>query len=55
MAEQHLAMAEMRAILARVLWHFDINLCEESAGWNEQKSFILWDKPDLMVRLQARK
>ena len=48
-------MAEMRAILARVLWHFDISLCEESARWNEQKVFILWDKHDLMVRLRARK
>ncbi|TVY24378.1 Cytochrome P450 monooxygenase [Lachnellula hyalina] len=52
---QHLAMAEMRAILARILWHFDISLCEESARWNEQKVFIFWDKPDLMVTLKERK
>lgn len=52
--EQHLAMAEMRAILARVLWHFDISLCKESENWDQQKVFLLWDKPDLMVRLSAR-
>ncbi|TVY15286.1 Cytochrome P450 monooxygenase FUM2 [Lachnellula arida] len=52
---QHLAMAEMRAILARMLWHFDISLCEESARWNDQKVFIFWDKPDLIVTLRERK
>ncbi|TGO65481.1 hypothetical protein BCON_0002g00650 [Botryotinia convoluta] len=51
---QHLAMAEMRAILVRILWHFDINLCEESRNWDEQKVFILWEKPDLMVTVKAR-
>jgi hypothetical protein len=47
-------MAEMRAILARVLWHFDLTLCDESKHWNQQKEYILWDKPDLMVKLKAR-
>ncbi|PQE17491.1 Isotrichodermin C-15 hydroxylase protein [Rutstroemia sp. NJR-2017a WRK4] len=51
----HLAMAEMRAILARVLWHFDISLCAESQHWGQHKVFILWDKPDLFVKLEARK
>jgi hypothetical protein len=49
-----MAMAEMRAVLARVVWHFDISLCEESVGWNQQKVFLLWEKPDLMVRLKVR-
>ncbi|KAF7888170.1 uncharacterized protein EAF02_002711 [Botrytis sinoallii] len=51
---QHLAMSEMRAILARILWHFDVNLCEESRNCDEQKVFILWEKPDLMVTVKAR-
>ncbi|KAF2822613.1 cytochrome P450 [Ophiobolus disseminans] len=38
---QKLAMAEIRAILAR--------LC-----WGQQKVYILWDKPPLMVRLKQR-
>ncbi|TGO35783.1 hypothetical protein BHYA_0146g00230 [Botrytis hyacinthi] len=50
---QHLAMSEMRAILARLLWHFDINLCEESRNWDEQKVFILWEKPDLIITIKA--
>ena len=44
----------MRSILARVLWHFDMELCEESRDWANQKVFILWEKPALDVRLRAR-
>lgn len=44
----------MRSILARVLWHFDLELCDESSDWARQKVFILWDKPALNVRLRAR-
>jgi hypothetical protein len=44
----------MRSILARVLWHFDLELCDESRNWARQKVFILWDKPPLNVRLRAR-
>ena len=47
-------MAEMRAILARVLWHFDFELCAESEGWDRQKVFLLWEKGDLWVRLTKR-
>jgi hypothetical protein len=45
----------MRAILARSLWHFDIELCEESQGWFKgQKVFVLWDKLDLMIKLSRK-
>lgn len=32
---RNLAYKEMWLILARVLWNFDIELCEESGHWNE--------------------
>lgn len=51
---RNLAFAEMRLILARVLWSFDIELCNGSANWSEQKSYSLWEKPALMCRLKAR-
>ncbi|KAE9370978.1 cytochrome P450 monooxygenase-like protein [Stipitochalara longipes BDJ] len=51
---QGLAMAEMRAILARVLWHFDVELCEESKDWDNQKVFFLWEKGDMWVKLKKR-
>ena len=49
-----LAYAEMRSILARVFWNFDMELCEESANWKDQKDFVMWDKPELMVQLTPR-
>ncbi|KAF4944541.1 hypothetical protein FSARC_14648 [Fusarium sarcochroum] len=49
---QNLAILEMRAILARLIWEFDIKISEESRGWlKNQPNFLLWDKPDLHVYL----
>ncbi|KAL0933427.1 cytochrome p450 [Colletotrichum truncatum] len=49
---RNLAYVEMRLILARLVWNFDLELAEESRGWVErQKVFILWDKGPLKVRL----
>jgi cytochrome P450 len=52
---QSLAWAEIRTVLARLVWHFDMELMEESKDWEKQKVFIMWHKPSLMVRLKARK
>ncbi|KAL6233103.1 hypothetical protein BDW75DRAFT_252217 [Aspergillus navahoensis] len=51
---RNLAFAEMRVILARVLWNFDLELCRESVNWAEQKSYVLWEKGALMCRLKIR-
>ncbi|RAQ47341.1 cytochrome P450 monooxygenase [Aspergillus flavus] len=51
---RNLAYAEMRVILARVLWNFDLELCEESTQWSDQKAYTLWEKPPLMCRLKLR-
>lgn len=43
-----LAYAEMRLILARLVFNFDINLAPESRSWTTgQKVFFFWDKPPL--------
>lgn len=48
---RNLAYMEMRLILARLLWNFDLELCPESMGWFErQKTYILWEKDRLWVR-----
>ena len=47
-----LAYFEMRSILVRVLWNFDMQMEEESKGWMEQKEYFLWDKPSLWVKLK---
>ncbi|KAL3475518.1 cytochrome P450 [Aspergillus californicus] len=45
---RNLAYNEIRLILARVIWAFDLELSPESQAWDDQKSYILWDKPPLM-------
>jgi cytochrome P450 len=48
----NLAYAEMRVILARLLWNFDVELCEESRNWVEGiKVFMIYQRPPLMVKL----
>lgn len=49
-----LAYFEMRSILARMLWHFEAELCAESREWSNQKAYLLWDKPSLWVKLKHR-
>lgn len=49
-----LAYFEIRSILTRMLWHFDMELEDESLDWTDQKEYTLWDKPPLWVRLKHR-
>lgn len=52
---RNLAMAEMRVLVARLVWGFDMELVEESKGWGipgRQRIFLVYEKPPLMVRLK---
>ena len=50
---RNLAYAEMRVIIARVLFEFDLELMESSKSWLEDlKNFTLWQKDPLMMRLK---
>jgi hypothetical protein len=47
-----MAYHEMRLVLAKLLWHFDITICDESEDWlKDQKIYTLWEKPELNVKL----
>ncbi|ORY67805.1 putative cytochrome P450 [Pseudomassariella vexata] len=49
---RNLSYAEMRLILARIIYHFDMTLAEDSERWIErQKSYALWDRIPLNVHL----
>lgn len=49
-----LAYAEMRMTMCRILWNFDLELQEESRNWlKEQKTFNLWEKDPLHIRLRT--
>ena len=50
-----LAFVEMRIILARMIFNFDMELDPCSDGWTNQDAYGLWDKPDLMVKVTPRK
>jgi averantin hydroxylase len=56
---RQLAYAEMRLILAKILWHFDLELDESKMGGRdwlaEQGVWILWDKSPLWVHLKPRR
>ena len=48
-------MAEIRLVIVRMLWEFDMELCEETGSdWVEKKAWFTWDKKPLFVRLTPR-
>lgn len=49
-----LAFAEMRQILARVLWNFDLELVDKEQNWMKQKTYALREKPPLFCRVSVR-
>ncbi|KAL2061337.1 hypothetical protein VTL71DRAFT_7610 [Oculimacula yallundae] len=52
---KNLAYNEMRSVMARMLWHFDMRLCEESEDWAEnQLVYFMWEKEALNVVLSHR-
>ncbi|KAJ1329927.1 aspirochlorine biosynthesis cytochrome P450 monooxygenase [Microdochium nivale] len=46
---KNLAYAEMRTILTRLLWRFDLCIRPESKGWDDQCIYFAWEKGPLMV------
>ena len=59
---RHLAYAEIRLILARLVWRFNMELDEVrlireqgTAEWVDQKSYRFWERRPLWVWLRARK
>lgn len=50
-----LAYVEMRIILARVLWNFDLTIAEDSMKWqDEEEVYTLWLKGELNFYLTPR-
>jgi hypothetical protein len=42
-------------ILTKLIWKFDMQLDERSAGWaNNMKMYLLWEKPPLWVNISSR-
>ncbi|KAA8576391.1 hypothetical protein EYC84_006522 [Monilinia fructicola] len=41
---RHLAYAEMLLTITRILWNFDLELCDGMDKWDQQKIYLLWQK-----------
>ncbi|KAF2866142.1 isotrichodermin C-15 hydroxylase [Massariosphaeria phaeospora] len=52
---KQLAYSEIRVILSRLVWNFDMALCEESRMWTDQLAYWIWARPPLMVKLTEKK
>jgi cytochrome P450 len=46
-----LAYTEMRLVLARLIWNFELELAEDSIDWLPQQIFAVWKKGPLNVKL----
>nr|KMM66554.1 trichothecene C-15 hydroxylase [Coccidioides posadasii RMSCC 3488] len=51
---KNMAYAEMRMILCKLLYHFDMELTPETTDWTNQKVYFLWAKKPLMVTMKDR-
>jgi hypothetical protein len=50
-----LAYSEMRLIMARMVWNFDMRLAKDSHDWvDKTELYLLWDKGPLNVYLTPR-
>lgn len=50
---RNFAYAEVRSIIVRLLWTFDIELADKSVDWKNQKGFFVW-RTKLEVKLVER-
>lgn len=52
---QHLAWAEMRLSLAKIVWTFDIELVEEKRlRWDDLRTFLFVEKKAVQIRMKHR-
>ncbi|OTA68015.1 benzoate 4-monooxygenase cytochrome P450 [Hypoxylon sp. EC38] len=52
---RNLAWLDLRTILAKLVWVYDLELVSTSLDWHrESRMHTLWRKPDLMVRAKNR-
>ncbi|KAE8398257.1 benzoate 4-monooxygenase cytochrome P450 [Aspergillus pseudonomiae] len=48
---KNIAYAEVRIVLAKLLWHFDIILDPQCEKWDTQKSYSVWERPPLLITI----
>ncbi|KAI0099754.1 averantin oxidoreductase [Nemania sp. FL0031] len=48
---RNLAYAEMKLVVARIVWHFDIENATEG-DWMDQRVYMVWEKSPLFIKLR---
>ncbi|KAL5358523.1 cytochrome P450 [Aspergillus floccosus] len=48
---RNLAYSEMRLILAKIIFNFDMKIADDAHDWIKQKNFLMWQKRPLNVHL----
>ncbi|KAL8837304.1 MAG: hypothetical protein Q9170_002561 [Blastenia crenularia] len=48
---QNIAMAEMRLVMARLLWSFDVEAVLRDEEWMDQPTYLLWEKKPLPIKI----
>ncbi|MCJ1300839.1 hypothetical protein MMC08_003638, partial [Hypocenomyce scalaris] len=51
---KNLAYAEMKLILAKMVWHFDMELVTTEGNWADQKVYLVFQRTQLLVKLTPR-
>lgn len=49
-----MAYVEMRMIMVKILWNFDLKLCDEDEDWLDQPVYLVFKKRPLMVQVRPR-
>jgi hypothetical protein len=50
-----LANAEIKLVLARIIYNFDMELVDKNSDWmRNQKVYIIWRKSELLIKLKER-
>lgn len=47
-------LAQARIFLAKVVWHFDLELVENQGDWLNQRAWLVFEPKPLFVRLKER-
>jgi hypothetical protein len=50
-----MALMEMRILIAKSVFLFNYDLVDDNKrAWEHMRNFILWEKPELMVKVTPR-
>ena len=45
---------QLKLVMAKIIWEFDMELCDGQEEWDNQPVWLVYEKAPLMVRLRSR-